>query len=361
MSRGNAWALAVGALVLLCVGAFFSTFERKEVDVDVPPSGKAATDRFYALERAMRDMGIPAHSVSGIPVGDESLVVFGVNPANLDRDDAVDLLALADDGGRVVLRTGSEAEMTHAFFWKNLGKAVGLASAGPGCVELQGQAGEKSYEWCGTRVKLRAAARIDGISDTKGDLMVTFHYGEGTITLVPSLEPFSGRGIEDPVARRLVVRVLHLDDHEQSAALVYRVEGDRIWSLLFTRGWPAMLAFTLLLAAWAVSRAVRLGPLLDTRRADRRALVEHVQAAGEFLYRRDRGRGLHARVCAGVLARARRLDPGADDLEGESLHARLAERFDEAPANVALAFRPPVDANAFRDSIAILSRLRRHP
>lgn len=361
MSRGNAWLLAIVALVLLCVGAFFSTFERKEVDEDVPASGNAATNRFYALERAMRGMGVPAHSVSGIPVGDESLVLLGVNPANLDRDDAADLLSLADDGSRVVLRTGSEAEMARAFFWKDLGKEVGLAPAGVGCLELQGHAGEKSYEWCGTRVKLRAAARVDGLGDAKGDLMVTFRYGEGTITLVPSLEPFSGRGFEDPVVRRLVVRALHLDDNEQSAALVYRVEGDRIWSLLFTRGWPAMLAFALLLVAWAASRAVRLGPLLDSRRADRRALVEHVQAAGEFLYRRDRGRGLHARVCAGVLARARRLDPGTDDLEGESLHARLAERFDGAPADIERAFRPPVDANAFRDSVAILSRLRRHP
>jgi hypothetical protein len=361
MSRGNAWALAIAALVLLCVGTFLSTFEHKEVDVDVPPSGKAATNRFYALEGAMRGMGIPAHSVSGVPSGDDSLVVLGVNPANLDRDDAEDLLSLADDGGRVVLRTGSDAEMARAFFWKSLSKAVGLAPAGTGCLDVQGLAGEKSYAWCGMRVKLRAAARVDGLGDAKGDLMVTFRYGDGTITLVPSLDPFSGRGFEDPVARRLLVRVLHLDDHEQSAALVYRVDGDRIWSLLFTRGWPAMLAFALLLAAWAVSRAVRLGPLLDTPRADRRALVEHVQAAGEFLYRRDRGRGLHARVCAGVLSRARRLDPGADDLEGESLHVRLAERFDEAPADVARAFRPPVDANAFRDSIAILSRLRRHP
>lgn len=361
MTRGNAWLLAFAALALLCVIAFFSAFEHKEVDVDVPPSGKAATNHLYALEHAMRGMGVPAHSVSGIPTGDESLEVLGVNPANLDRDASVDLLDLVDAGARLLVRTGSPAELARAFFWKDLGKQAGLVSVGFGCLVVQGHTGEKPYEWCGTRTKVRASARVDGLADAKGDLLVTVHYGEGTITLVPSLDPFMGRGIEDPVARRLLVRVLHLDDHGQSAALVYRVEGDRIWSLLFTRGWPAMLAFGLLLAAWAVSRAVRLGPLLDTPRADRRALVEHVQAAGEFLYRRDRGRGLHARVCAGVLARARRLDPGTDDLEGELLHARLAERFDEAPAEIERAFRPPADANAFRDSVAILSRLRRHP
>jgi hypothetical protein len=361
MSRGNAWALGIAALVLLCVLGFFNTFERKEVDEDIAPSGKAATNRFYALERAMRGMGVPAHSVSGIPYGDDSLVVLGVNPANLDRDAAIDVLDLADDGGRVVVRTGSTGDLTRAFFWKDLAKQTGLVSAGFGCLSLQGHAGETPYDWCGTRLKVRPDARVDGLGDAKGDLMVTVRYGDGTVTLVPSLDPFTGRGLDDPVARQLALRVLHLDDNEQSAALVYRVDGERIWSLLFTRGWPAMLAFAMLLVAWAVSRAVRLGPLLDSRRADRRALVEHVQAAGEFLYQRDKGRGLHARVCSGVLARARRLDPATDDLEGESLHARLAERFHEAPADVARAFRPPVDANAFRDSVAILSRLRRHP
>lgn len=360
MTRGIAWALALIAFVLLCVIGFTSVFERKDAEVDIPASGKAATNRFYALEGVMRGMGLAAHSAHGIPDDNESLVLLGVNPANLDRGDVDDLLGLVADGSTLVVRTGAPGDFDRGAFWKEVAGDAGLVPAGTGCLAIQGEAGEKPYEWCGTRVTERAGARIDGLGDRKGDLLVTLHYGEGQITLVPSLDPFSGRGLDDPVARRLVTRVLHLDNQEQSASLVYRVDGDRIWSLVFTRGWPAMLAFAVLLLAWAVSRAVRFGPLLDSPGDDRRALVEHVQAAGEFLYGRDRGRGLHTRVCAGVLVRARRIDPGTDGLEGELLYARLAERFDEAPADIARAFQPPVDANAFRESVAILSRLRRH-
>ncbi|MET0934761.1 MAG: hypothetical protein ABWX83_02165, partial [Luteibacter sp.] len=278
MSRGTAWALAIAAVIALSVASFFTAFEHKEVDVDVPASGKAATNRFYALERAIRGMGIPAHSVSGLPDSEDSLIVLGVNPANLGRSDADDLLSLVDDGARLVVRTGSASELGRGYFWKTLAREAGLVPAGSGCLSFTGQAGEKPYPWCGTRLKVDARNHANGVGDAKGDLLVTVAYGEGTVTLVPSLDPFVGRGFEDPVARRLVTRVLRLGDTRQSVALVYRIEGDRIWSLLFTRGWPALLAFTVLLIAWAVSRAVRLGPLLDAPRADRRALVEHVQA-----------------------------------------------------------------------------------
>jgi hypothetical protein len=360
MSRASAWTLALVAFVLLCMGVFFATFERKDVDVDVPPSGKAATNKFYALEQAMRRMGVAAHSVSGIPAANETLIVLGVNPANLDRYDVDDLLDGVSDGKHLVVRTGLPSEVARAAFWKSIAKSTGFRLAGEGCLSIQGQGAEKPYTWCGQRVTATYAARGQGLGDTDAWSVLNIAYGDGTITLVPSLDPFTGRGLDNPVVGRLVVRLLNLDDTRQVAGLVYRIDGDRIWSLLFTRGWPGMIAFAVLLLAWAVSRAVRLGPLLDAARPDRRALVEHVQAAGEFLYRRDRGRGLHARVCAGVLARARRLDPATDDLEGKLLYARLAERFDETPADIARAFRPPADATAFRESVAILSRLRRH-
>jgi len=360
MTHGK-WTLVVLAAVLACVAGFFALYERKDVEIDVPPSGKAATDHFYALERVMQRMGVATHALGYIPVEDESLAVLGVNPANLDRNDAENLLDFVSDGGTLVLPTGSPAVTERASFWKSVAEDTGLKTSGYGCLSIEGKPGEKAYSWCGPRMKMTPAVRVDGIGDATGDLLATVRYGDGKIILVPSLAPFVDRGLEDPIARRLVARLLNADDTRQSIALVYRVEGARIWSLLFTKGWAAMLAFAILLAAWAVSQASRLGPLRDAPRADRRALVEHVQAAGEFLYGRDRGRGLHARVCVGVLARARRLDPGTDGLDGELLYARLAERFDEAPADIARAFRPPADANAFRESIAILSRLRRHP
>jgi hypothetical protein len=93
----------------------------------------------------------------------------------------------------------------------------------------------------------------------------------------------------------------------------------------------------------------------------RRALLEHVQAAGEFLYRRDGGRSLHQLACHAVLARLRRRDPACARLNGEALYARLAERGGLDAAQVAQAFQSPANAQAFRASLSTLARLRSRP
>ena len=86
-----------------------------------------------------------------------------------------------------------------------------------------------------------------------------------------------------------------------------------------------------------------------------------MQAAGEFLYRRDGGRSLHNLACQTVLARLRRRDPACAMLNGDALYARLAERSELDAAQIAQAFQSPANAPAFRASIITLARLRSRP
>jgi hypothetical protein len=108
-------------------------------------------------------------------------------------------------------------------------------------------------------------------------------------------------------------------------------------------------------------RSARLGPLMPAPAMHRRALLEHVQAAGEFLYRRDGGRSLHQLACHTVLARLRRRDPACAMLNGDALYTRLAERSEIDAAQIAQAFQSPANAQAFRACITTLARLRSRP
>jgi hypothetical protein len=55
------------------------------------------------------------------------------------------------------------------------------------------------------------------------------------------------------------------------------------------------------------------------------------------------------------------MDPICVTLEGDALYERLAERYRLDPALLARAFQTPASAMAFRDSLAILARLRSRP
>jgi hypothetical protein len=143
--------------------------------------------------------------------------------------------------------------------------------------------------------------------------------------------------------------------------LVYALDGISFLRMLLRDGWPALLALTLLLAGWMAMRSARLGPLMPAPAMHRRALLEHVQAAGEFLYRRDGGRSLHQLACHTVLARLRRRDPACAMLNGDALYTRLAERSEIDAAQIAQAFQSPANAQAFRACITTLARLRSRP
>jgi hypothetical protein len=100
--------------------------------------------------------------------------------------------------------------------------------------------------------------------------------------------------------------------------------------------------------------------LMPVPATHRRALLEHIQAVGEFLFRRDSGRSLHGLACAAILARLRRRDPASAMLQDADLYDWLAQRSQLDANRIELAFRSPANVAAFRGSITTLARLRSH-
>lgn len=361
--NASAFRVSVGLLlVALVLATFFMVFERKERMVTEPPSGQAASNRFFALDGLLARSGKVVGRGTAVPpdLDRYKYLVIGGDVALMDDTTAVDVLDWVDEGLTLIVQAGTASEMKASSFWKTLGRD-GIASAPFGCAALTDLASDKPLSMCGNRVAVAHGKQDIVLGDDKGSVFVDHAYGKGHVVVMATLAPFSYRGLDAAVAQRLATRVFDLGGPKSSVFLIHRLDGPRVWSALLSRGWPALLAATWLLVAWAIGQAMRLGPPIEAHALDRRALLEHVQAAGEFLYARDRGRSLHRRLCTGLLARIRRHDPGAEDLEGEVLFERLAERYRLAPAQIARAFEPPADAQAFRDSVAILARLRRHP
>lgn len=358
-------------LGVLCVGLgafwFFQTFEHKPVPVFSASRGEASYNRFLALQETLRRLGVAATSADSLaqplPVlhpGD--LMVLGDDVSRIDAVQAAQLAAWVRAGGHLLFEPPQALSRDTPLL-----DALGVLQprAGKlGCLDshtmqpLAINASALAPVWCARRFHLGRVTTEGALGDaSNGWLFARVPLGRGTVAILADLQPMSFEGLRSTAAQRLVWHVLGPDLNQGQVYLVYQLDGPSLLRLLVMHGWPALFALALLLVAWMAMRSQRLGPPVPLPPGRRRALLEHVQAVGEFLFRRDGGVSLHRLACQATVARVARRDPFGAQLHGEPLYAWLAERGGLEPARVARAFQPPANAAAFRASLAILARL----
>jgi hypothetical protein len=365
--------LVLGALLLL-VGAFLATFEHKEVIEAVAAKGEARYNRFLALELTLQRLNVPATALATLdpqkmPLHPGDTLVLGDDAARVGADDAARIAAWVRGGGHLLLSPGSTAVAAHTPLFEALRlldpRPADYACSAIHATDTDDDNSLSGVELCGRRFRLTSAAvaAVDAaMGDSQGGyLFARTRMGGGSVSLLVNLNALSRDALKQTAAQRFGWRLLAPNMGRGEIYLVYALDGISFLRILLRDGWPALLALTVLLAGWMAMRSARLGPLMPAPAMHRRALLEHVQAAGEFLYRRDGGRSLHQLACQTVLTRLRRRDPACAMLNGDALYTRLAERSGIDTAQIAQAFQSPANAQAFRACITTLARLRSRP
>jgi hypothetical protein len=104
---------------------------------------------------------------------------------------------------------------------------------------------------------------------------------------------------------------------------------------------------------------VRFGPILPEAPLARRRWIEHLEAAGRFQWRADRGRALLAAARAAVIDRVRSRHPAWLGLETGALAQRVASACDIEAGEVAAALEAPARrGREFARTISLLERIR---
>lgn len=362
------WAgvLAVASLALGTVW-FRSHFELRPVTVTQPDRGEASYDRFYVLRRLLQHARQPARAISHLDgkLHPGDTLVIGAGTGRLSPLQSHRLAAWVRAGGHLVLNPDPVKASAVSPLYRALGLST-LKATGYLCIDVQDRAttgphgGRADVPLCGVRFKGLSANPSLAVGDASGGYAYArLSLGKGHVSLLDDLGPLSGHAPLQATERRFDLGVLQPNLGKGRVLLAYAIGGPSFWAALFDHGWPALLALTLLLLAWASARSQRLGPLCPVPMRDRRALLEHVRAAGEFLYRRDSGHTLHQRAVAAVWQRWLRRDPQLAELEDADLHEHLARRTGIDAVEIARALAPPANAAAFRQAMPVLARLAR--
>jgi hypothetical protein len=196
-----------------------------------------------------------------------------------------------------------------------------------------------------------------------GYLAVHAGFGEGSWLVLPHLRFLRGRELKDPNHVALAWSLLRPLLGEGRVHLVYATDLPPAHVLLLRYGWPIWIPAVLALLAWLWRRSQRLGPALPLPAPDRRALLEHVQAAGELAFRRQRGAVLHAALKRRFDARLLHQHPLLAALSGDDQVQAIAQAWQLDPGTVRNALHPTDlrRPDAFLVAIRCLSQLQTPP
>jgi hypothetical protein len=385
MTRAKPIGIALVALaaVGLIVAWFLYSFERKAIDVPLPPKGEAVYNPLYALKIALQHDGQRVQSRPHLfdekhPLVAGDTVLILTDPARLSRRESDALRAHVTRGGHLIVQAPiallAEDDTVPLFDGLSVGKHefvddICMQSARPtkpedvkGLNDL-GQLFDPGL-LCKDRFVLYEGGPETVVEwgDKEGFAFARMPLGAGSIDIVATLDPARQPSLLRDHNAAFVRQLLQPNWNRGTFHLIYASEMPSLWRLLAENAWRVLVALALCTAAWLWMRMQRFGPRLPSPPEARRSLLEHVQATGDHLYRYGRAHLLHSALRAHVLKRLRRTDPIAAALEGQAQADLLAQRTGLPAADIADALRSPrpFDAKDFRYRIARLIALGRH-
>ena len=357
--------LAIAAIVAVALGLgawlWHLTYEWAPREVDRPMRGEARYNPFFALREALEAQGRRVTSrgvldaeLDALGAGD--LLVLGADVRTLGERQVDALVAFVQRGGNLVFDIPRDGDGGRP---GPLLDALGISPASR--VECLWR--------CGGDVLDQVFAHYFEVDDEdtiewrlgdggKGHAMVRGVLGEGRWLAVGHSWFLRNESLRDdaPFAWQVLAPMLG----EGRVHLVYATDVPPLHVLLVRYGWTVVVPLALALLLWLWSRTGRLGPVLPVASTRRRALLEHVNAAGELAYRRGRVQALHAAVRRAVLAHLHRADPALAALEPEPMAQALASRhaLPVAAVREALGTQVPATPQAFVDTIRILTTIK---
>ncbi|MGD8588749.1 MAG: DUF4350 domain-containing protein [Chromatiales bacterium] len=355
----------------LLVGAWFvQNFERQSQEIRSGFSQAARRNPWLAAERFLQRLDLQVESLSGRqyllspPAEPGVLLVRDLGPAlSLQRQQ--DLLEWVAAGGQLILslqRVPDADEPNHPLLarfgvsLRTLEASDQAETNAPVAVTLPGT-GEKIE----VTFDPQRSLYLDEVSpewQVPGDSgyhLLRFRHGAGAITLLSDNRFLSNAEI----------------DEQDNALLLARLVGDasRGW-LLYSSQMPSLLelswkyasylvvsvCLTLAVLLWWLSN--RSGPLLVQTGSQRRDLLEHLQAAAEFLWQQERAAGLQTQTRSQIEKRWLRSHPRLTRLDRQGRCEWLAQRTGLNPEAIDGAlYGQQTDERGLIRASAVLQRL----
>ncbi len=201
---------------------------------------------------------------------------------------------------------------------------------------------------------------IWSVSGDSGAHLVEVAHGDGRISALTSDEPFLNDSIGSVDHAEFVVRWLrHGRDGSVPVWIFFEEDWPSLFDLLRRHAAPALISSAVLFLLWLWRSLWRFGPALPAPDPARRRWLEHLEAAGRFHWRQDRGRTLLESLRAEVQGTLERKRPAWRRLPESERVEKLAHASNLTRDQVAQALLDePRAARPFVAAVRALERIR---
>jgi len=364
--------LALAAIAALLVW-WLNAYTRVEHTIILPPQGEAAYNPLYLLQQSLYTDQVNVESrrelqLDQFPLSPgDSVVVYG-DPQQLTSPEIGRLLGWVRRGGHLVVRLppqhGTSGPVrTGGALLERLGIHL-VPDSTRICHQIGMPDGLPEVSYCtNTHFVLDDPIPDAALSTPDAGLAFTrLSFGHGVLDVWSHLQFLDNTQLRHPGHAVLARQLLAPNYADGTIHLIYGARMPPLWRLALEYGRMAWFPLLLALAAWLWLRIPRFGPLQPAPLPARRALLEHIQASGEHLYRHRRTDLLLAALRADCLRWLQRHDPLAAAQHGSPRIAAIATRTDIPAADISDALDADLQdmsAACFRQRVDTLVRMMR--
>lgn len=343
--------LIVSTLALLGLW-FHLMFEYVTEEKLGAPTGPAAYNQLYALERALEEFGVTTERRAHLDFEEmqaepgDTIVLYG-DIRTIGDDQTRLLLEWLGSGGHLLMQLPASENDVETLLLEEIGISVYALDEPIACPRLRLSPSEEpvSIALC-SQMRFTDDYELGDryVEDEHGLIYADIAYGDGVVSVFSSMEFLDNRGLREPANARFLLNVLDANASIESYIyLVYSVDVAPLPMLLWQYGWMVILALLLLLIAWLFNITERFGPMLPVEAQPRRALLEHIAAAAQLLWLKGAAEPMLAALREQIHKRLQRCHPAALGMSPEDCARYLAQLTGLSERRIRAALAPPAD------------------
>ncbi len=364
-------------LVLACVlyaAWFFTNYEKVVVQQPAAYQGEARFNSFLAAEMLLLELGIDAESRSSLtpsqwlPEHNDTLFVRLTAAFAVEEERSV-LSAWVADGGHLVLLPPDRETFMADDFLNYLGfRLVEIERDGGEEEENQDDDDSGSFAYLldldrtHYRIEMADAQADDAtLSDEFGIVAVRREWVSGYVTVIASAMYFENWSIGDSDHARLLLDTVAGHIGSGKVWFIYDAAFPPLWKVIWNNAAYAVIGLVTMLVFWLWSIMPTFGPKIRPGPPVRRSIIEHIRAAGHFVWRHHGATVLAASSAAAVMHDAESRHPGISRLPVDkqaTLIARMTGQSSQAVMDVLLNQDAPRQRE-FAHNMQLLQNIRK--
>jgi hypothetical protein len=339
-------------LLVILAGALFaawflSTHEKVPRTEHTGFTGEARINQFLAAEMLLAEVGIESGSVnsfepsSWLPSQEDTLILHASDPLAIGEERDL-LVSWVSDGGHLVLLpprgSSSFAEGLHDQF------GFALVAREPDDedsttktnIDKTGEDYDYTLDLDYTFRRLENTINDTlsaSLSDDEGMIAARREWSGGYVTAFADARYFYNESIDELDHARLLLDTVDGLISPGKVWFVFDAAFPTLWQLIWDNASYVVIGLALALVLWLWSRMPAFGPAIAPESMERRSIMEHVRAAGNFAWRNRAVGDLVASSTAAIMHEAEFRHPGIGRLSLEK-QSRWIARMTDMPVDV---------------------------